>query len=572
MGDCGLNATDDVSVSIVFAICIATFAVYDVCMSSCKLSSLFPRRIDVSYGVPYLNSIAVGRDVAPSFVSSFCPVWDVSRKRHFRAHVLVGRSIRYRRVYGQVRCATGTASLVDRRSSAIVVGGGPAGFFAAIHFALTARHLGTVSPKVTILEATRHVLQKVRISGGGRCNVTNAVHRDNPRLFALNYPPGRGRREMVSPLHAWSAQDTINWFEDQGVSLKVEPSGKVFPVSDSSADIIDALVNAARTVGVCVESRKRVTAVKLVHPDKESVSRETAARFAVAVNGESVERFCEAVCICTGSAWMAHDWALALNHSLVPLVPSLFTFKVKDDPRLTGLAGVSVSDVVAKLVVPVAGNVDNKKQPPVKETKHATASLQRLEHRGPILVTHWGLSGPAILQLSSLGARVLHDLNYHADCVVDFVPVHSYNEKLEILKSARTRFAHRSICKHSPFASGVLPNRMWRSLILHAGCEPDAQWSNASNRQLVAITDAIHRSSFRVTGKGEFKDEFVTAGGVAISNISTKTFESKIVPGLFFAGEVVNIDGITGGFNFQNAWSSGYLAGTAMAHLLCSNN
>lgn len=508
-------------------------------------------------------------DYVANTVVTFCPVtFKGTWQRRFGSNV--------NRYQVCSRAETPTCRLAkddsrsDHRPSAIIVGGGPAGFFTAIHLARTSRELGGPRPAITILEATNRVLQKVRISGGGRCNVTNALDKDDPRRFALNYPPGRGRREMVGPLHAWSALDTMAWFEAEKVPLKIEPSGKVFPVSDDSANVIDALVQAARREGISIETRKRVTNVGIAGHEDESSKRLDHSHFKVTVNGEENDRFCSAVCVSTGSAWMAQQWASDFSHSLVPLVPSLFTFKIENDPRLVGLAGVSVPDVKTKLlrlgVTSRSGIVEKH------ETGQRTRdSLANLEHRGPILITHWGLSGPAILQLSSLGARVLHAANYVADCVVDFIPAYSYNEKVDILRSARTRFAQKTICKISPFQAENLPNRLWRSFVLFTGCPADAKWANVSNAQLSSFADVLHSSSFHVTGKGEFKEEFVTAGGIATTSISTKTFESKHVPGLYFAGEVINVDGITGGFNFQNAWSSGFLAGTSMANRLHSD-
>lgn len=501
----------------------------------------------------------------PAFVHG-CIGRDLSVIRNARLRAV--RSLERRQLQGhRVRqlCATALPRRDGRASepSAVIVGGGPAGMFAAITLAEQMRTLG-VTGRVIVLEATSKPLRKVLLSGGGRCNVTNASHSGDVRGFASNYPPGRGQQELMGPLSAWSASDTISWFEARGVALKVEPpAGKVFPVSNDAKSIAEALLTAARDAGVKLETGARVTAI-----GRDGTRDEGVFQVDVARRGRSPEHFLtDCVCVCTGSARHGYEWAGSLSHDLVPLVPSLFTFKVNKDARLDGLAGVAVQDVRARLEFPNSPTDGNGKPCPTRRKRPAPPGL---EQRGPLLVTHWGLSGPAIIQLSSFAARILHDHAYHADCVVDFVPSVSWADKLDVLKSARARFAHKAVCNAHPFYETGLPLRMWKALVAYTQCPPDKRWQDVSNKQVHAIANAIHNASFHVSGKGEFKEEFVTAGGVALTGVSTKTFESKSIPGLYFAGEVLNIDGKTGGFNFQNCWSGGYLAGSAMAHRLAA--
>jgi predicted flavoprotein YhiN len=397
--------------------------------------------------------------------------------------------------------------------------------------------------------------------------VTSSLHPDDARAFAAAaYPPGRGRRELVGPLSAWSAEDTRAWFEKEGVPLKVEPSGKVFPVSDDSASIVDALIRAARDAGVTVRTNARVVDV-VQRSDAEG------GGFSVSVKGERGLRLCDCVCFSTGSSRVAHQWAARLGHKLIAPVPSLFTFKVKGDQRLEGLAGLAVPDSSARLVIARKNDLSEADGAGRKE-KMAKRLYRKdmqdgLVQRGPVLITHWGLSGPAIIVLSSFGARLLHESAYTANCVVDFVPSMTREDKLDALKSARTRLAQKAIVNACPFRDKPPPNRLWRALVLYAGCEAEDRWADVTNDAIIRILDGIHEATFAVAGKGEFKEEFVTSGGVDASSLSTRSFESKHAPGAFFAGECVNVDGITGGFNFQFAWTSGRCSGNAIAeHLL----
>jgi predicted Rossmann fold flavoprotein len=461
--------------------------------------------------------------------------------------------------------ADAAAPAAPAPASAVVVGGGAAGFFTAVVLARALRAARVPAASVTILEASPRTLHKVRVSGGGRCNVTSARHTGDARAFAANYPRGRGRTELLGPLTAWSAADTVAWFEAEGVPLKIEASGKVFPVSDNSETIVEALHRAAAEAGVHVVTRARVVGVEYVAA--EATDEQTYPSFQYKVHGEVQQRTCHCMCLCTGSSAVGHKWASSLRHRLVDPIPSLFTFKVANDPRLAGLAGVAVPDASARLEFHAAPDTSRQH---AKKRRRAHTADDGLVQRGPVLITHWGLSGPAIIQLSSFAARLLHEHGYRAVCIVDFVPDMTLAEKVEAIRTGRTRLAQKLVFNACPLRSGAPPSRLWRSLLRFVGCDAHLKWADVSNSLVDRIAEVLHSSAFEVTGKGEFKEEFVTAGGVHTGDVSTKSFESKITPGLFFAGEVLNIDGKTGGYNFQNCWSTGYLAGTAMAEHLAN--
>jgi predicted Rossmann fold flavoprotein len=399
----------------------------------------------------------------------------------------------------------------------IVVGGGAAGFFAAIAAA-------EPGADVTLLEKTSRFLDKVRISGGGRCNVTHACF--DPREFATRYP--RGGRALLSPFRKFSARDTVAWFESRGVKLKSEPDGRMFPTTDSSAAIVNCLFSAAEKAGVKMRLNCAV----------ESVARTADAKFALTLaGGEQIS--CDKLLLATGGcrAAAAGQIAVSLGHSIEPPVPSLFTFQI-ESPWLHSLAGVSPGE--AEVSVPAA----------------------RLRERGPLLVTHWGLSGPAILKLSAWGARALHDLDYHFPLFVNWLP-ESNAEKMVLDFQARRESAGAKLLVNVPLFP--LTARLWEQLVLAAGIARDTRWSALTRAQSHALVRQVLRSEFLVTGKSLNKDEFVTCGGVKLDEVNFQTMESKICPGLFFAGELLDIDGVTGGFNFQAAWTTGFVAGHAMA-------
>jgi predicted Rossmann fold flavoprotein len=406
-----------------------------------------------------------------------------------------------------------------RSQRVIIVGGGAAGFFAAITCAES-----LPEARVIILERGARCLDKVRISGGGRCNVTHACF--EPREFALRYP--RGEKPLLGPFQKFSARDTVAWFESRGVPLKTEADGRMFPVTDSSQTIMDCLMNAARKSGVELRLNCGVA----------SVTRGPNAGFDLALsNGEKLE--CDRLLLATGGcrAASAGQLAVSLGHTLEPPVPSLFTFQI-ETPWLRSLAGVTVE--LTELAVPSA----------------------RLRERGALLVTHWGLSGPAVLRLSAWGARALHAADYRFPLLVNWLPEWGAERVSAELNSRRQSQPARLVV-NAPLAP--LSSRLWEQLVLAAGVARDTRWASLTRAQVHALTQQLTRSEFSVTGKSLNKDEFVTCGGVRLAEVDFKTMESRICPGVFFAGELLDIDGLTGGFNFQAAWTTGFLAGRALA-------
>lgn len=400
-----------------------------------------------------------------------------------------------------------------------IVGGGAAGFFAAIRCAEA-----NPSAVVTILEKGPQFLAKVRISGGGRCNVTHACF--DARQLTTRYP--RGERALIAPLKRFQPADTVAWFERRGVKLKVESDGRMFPVTDDSQTIVDCLLSAAQAAGVELRANCGL----------EEVERDAAGGFKLTLTKGETTR-CDRLLLATGGprAAVAGQLAVSLGHTLAPPVPSLFTFQI-ETPWLRGLAGVSVA--AAEASVPGSG----------------------LRERGPLLVTHWGLSGPVVLRLSAWGARELHALNYRFPLLVNWLP-HLNPEKLATeLQNLRERSPAKRIT-NTPVAT--IPGRLWEQLVIAAGIPVEERWANFSRAAAHRLIQQLTRSEFPVTGKSLNKDEFVTCGGVRLGEVNFKTMESRLCPGLYFAGELLDIDGITGGFNFQAAWTTGWIAGEAMA-------
>ena len=394
----------------------------------------------------------------------------------------------------------------------VVLGGGAAGFFAAIAAA-------EGGARVRLLERGARVLTKVLISGGGRCNVTNAE--EKPEKLVRNYP--RGGTELRGPFTKFGPRDTRRWFESRGVALKTEEDGRVFPVTDRSQTIVDALTAAAQ--GANVEVRTGA-AVRAIRPD--------GTGFQLDLNsGESLSA--ARVLLATGSNRQGHAWAQALGHTIVPPVPSLFTFTIKDQ-RLKGLAGVASPRARVKL--------------------EGTS----LEQAGPVLITHWGLSGPAVLRLSAWGARVMHESGYRGTLRVNWL-----DQSPEVLQKTfdqKRKTDPRKSLSASPFD---IPQRLWDSLRTAAGLPAERRWADLSKPEMSRLGAELGDGAYAVTGKSAFKDEFVTSGGVALEEVDFRTMESRRCPGLYFAGEILDIDGVTGGFNFQNAWTTGWLAGRALA-------
>jgi len=401
----------------------------------------------------------------------------------------------------------------------VIVGGGAAGFFAAIACGESRR-----DAEILLLEKTSQFLSKVKISGGGRCNVTHADF--DAREFSRRFP--RGERALISAFGKFQASDTVAWFESRSVKLKAEPDGRMFPTTDSSQTIIDCLLGEARKAGIKLETNCGV----------ERAIKKSGGGFELELsNGEKLT--CDKLLLALGGCRTPAlgQLAVSLGHTLEPPVPSLFTFHV-EIPWLRELAGVSV------------------------ETSEVSVPGTKLRERGALLLTHWGLSGPAILRLSAWGAREMHERNYNFPLQINWLP-HLNDEKLASEFQARRKSQPAKLIVNFPIAP--LPSRLWEQLVLAPGIARDTRWAALSGAAQHVLNQKLLRSEFPVTGKSLNKDEFVTCGGVRLNEINFKTMESKICPGLFFAGEVLDIDGITGGFNFQAAWTTGWIAGRALA-------
>ena len=413
---------------------------------------------------------------------------------------------------------------MPEKTRVVVVGGGAAGFFAAI---TCAEQLGAAG-SVTLYEATAHPLAKVRISGGGRCNVTHACF--EPRELVKRYP--RGGRELMGAFTRWQPRDTIEWFAARGVETKTESDGRMFPVTDDSATIVDCLVHAAGQAGVQLVTSVGVRKVERVGRDGAKPD------FWVTLTDGSTAR-CDRLLLATGGnkSSAGLEIARALGHTIEPPVPSLFTFHI-DDARLIGLSGVSVENVA----VSVPGT--------------------KLKESGPLLITHWGLSGPAILKLSAWGARELAACSYEFKLLVNFTPGQNRDSLIRMFADARVAHPKKQLGNWNPLG---LPQRFWERMLETVKIAPATQWAGVPAASLAALAAQLTGAEFAVVGKSMNKEEFVTCGGVRLSEVEFKTMESKLCPGLHFAGEVLDIDGVTGGFNFQSAWTTGWLAGQAMA-------
>ena len=397
-----------------------------------------------------------------------------------------------------------------------VIGGGAAGFFGAIA-AAEAGH------DVTILEASDQVLAKVRISGGGRCNVTH--HCFEPAELVNSYP--RGGKALRGPFSRFQPEDTVAWFATRGVKLKAESDGRMFPTTDDSATIVECLIGTANELGVHV--RRRCAAVSITHQDD---------RFQLDLKtGE--ELTVDRILMATGGTRAGHALAAELGHRIVPPVPSLFTFKVSD-PRIEDLQGVS-TDVHCQLVVDSA----------------------KFRQTGPLLITHWGMSGPAVLKLSAWAARELHRTQYRATLHVNWLDGTSPDEARATLLDFKSANPRKAVDSERPWPD-QLPRRLWKSLVDQSVGKQPTRWAELSKKSLQRLVSELVAGQYTVDGKGVFKEEFVTCGGVDLKEVDFRTMESRLCPGLFFAGELLDVDGITGGFNFQNAWSTAWIAGTSM--------
>lgn len=400
----------------------------------------------------------------------------------------------------------------------VVIGGGAAGFFTAINAAENNPKL-----KIAILERGKEVLTKVKISGGGRCNVTHAEF--VPKELSYNYP--RGEKELLGPFHSFMTGDTIAWFEKRGIALKIEEDGRMFPVSDSSQTIIDCFISETERLGIALLRSQSV---------RRLIKKETHWEIETVSDTFSVKK----VVVATGSNPKIWKLLEGLGHTVVPPVPSLFTFNIVDE-RITNLPGIATNASIKVL----------------SEKNKAI-----LESEGPLLITHWGMSGPAVLKLSAWGARLLEPTNYHFTIEVNWLLDLTKDEVLAHLSNFKTQNAKQTLKKYAQFE---LPKRLWQNLVIAASISETETWADITKSQLQELAEQITKSQFKVTGKSTFKEEFVTAGGVVLKEVNFKTFESKLHENLYFAGEVLNIDAITGGFNFQNAWTGGFLVAKALS-------
>ena len=406
-----------------------------------------------------------------------------------------------------------------------VVGGGAAGFFAAIACAEA-----NPAARVVLLEKTGKTLAKVRISGGGRCNVTHAA--GSVAQLLPHYP--RGGKQLKAAFQRFGVPDTVAWFARRGVALKTEADGRMFPVSNSSETIARALEDAARQAGVSIQ----------LHTGVENITPLPKGGFELALSGSGANALSpvfrtDRLLIATGGNPKSaqYDWLRPLGHALAEPVPSLFTFNVPTSP-LRELPGLSV---------PLA---------------RVTLAGEKLHYEGPVLVTHWGLSGPAVLKLSAFGARRLHELAYASTALISWLPAHNDDTLRQATQQYRLENGRKTVAANPLHG---LPQRLWRTLTDLAGTAPDTRWNELPAKAQSRLLELLLRTPLDVRGKTTYKDEFVTCGGISLAEIDLATLQSRRHPGLFFAGEILDIDGITGGFNFQAAWTTGYLAGLALA-------
>lgn len=400
----------------------------------------------------------------------------------------------------------------------VVIGGGAAGFFCAVNAARLDPSL-----QVVLLEKTSKLLAKVRISGGGRCNLTHACF--DREEMSRNYP--RGQRFVKKAFHRFFTTDTIQWFEERGVAVKQEADGRMFPASDSSESIINCLLRELNTYKVDVRMNAEVVSLQ-----KKNNLFTLQLR-----NGKTIEA--EYVCVAAGGYPKSSmfDWLSETGHAIETPVPSLFTFNIPAHP-ITGLMGVSVPSATVKI------------------------SGMKLEETAPLLITHWGLSGPAVLKLSAKGARDLAARNYHFQVSVNWLPgQHDQTLALQF-RELRQQLAAQRIGQRNPFA---LPQRLWELLLELAGIDKEKRWADLPAKEQNRLVTLLVQCPFDVKGKTTFKEEFVTAGGISLHDIDVNTMQSKRVPGLYFAGEIMDVDGVTGGFNFQHAWTSGFIAASSVA-------
>ncbi|NNJ88490.1 MAG: NAD(P)/FAD-dependent oxidoreductase [Eudoraea sp.] len=421
----------------------------------------------------------------------------------------------------------------------IVIGGGAAGFYGAINLAEIRPDL-----KIAILEQGKQVLGKVKVSGGGRCNVTHAQF--NPKILAQNYP--RGEKELLGPFNTYCTEHTVQFFQERGVELKIEEDGRMFPVSNSSQTIIDCFMDAISNSKIDLIRNTIVTDILLPSPDQDS-------RELYKVQTKTTPFYAKQLLLATGSSSKMWNVLKKLGHTIIEPVPSLFTFNIRD-PRIAGIPGLSTE---ARVKI-VSRDIPGKKiTVPLKSSAERS---DELVSEGPLLITHWGMSGPAILKLSAWGARTLHDYQYRFKIQVNWVPEYHQQGLFSYLMEVKDMEAKKTVFRTHPLD---IPKRLWGKLVKAVGILPDQKWADISKKQLMELARELTAGEFLVDGKSTFKEEFVTSGGIDLKEVNFKTFESRLHPRLYFAGEILNIDAITGGYNFQNAWTGSYLAAQAIA-------
>jgi len=396
----------------------------------------------------------------------------------------------------------------------IIIGGGAAGYFAAINAAEMHPDL-----EVIILEGSNKVLQKVKVSGGGRCNVSHACF--TPNELVEFYP--RGKKELLGPFHQFMTGDTMEWFENRGIPLKIEDDSRIFPESNSSQTIIDCFLESAKNAGVQLKTSTRVDAIE-----------KNEDKFIIKTNSETFEA--DFLLVAAGSNAKVWEMMEGMGHTVIKPVPSLFTFNIVDE-RLKDIPGISVPKAAVTVV------------------------NSKLAEQGPLLITHWGLSGPGILKLSAWGALELHQKDYQFEIEVNWLSK-SFEKVLDELKSVKNEQSKKQVILRAVFEE--ISKRLWEKLVVAAKIPYDFQWAQLNNKQLEQLALQLTKSRFNVSGKSTFKEEFVTAGGIDLKEINFKRFESKLHKNLFFAGEVLNIDAVTGGFNFQNAWTGGWIVAASV--------
>ncbi len=407
----------------------------------------------------------------------------------------------------------------------IVIGGGAAGFFCAVNAARMNPQL-----KVTLIEKTGKLLSKVKVSGGGRCNITHACF--DIVEMSKKYP--RGGNFVKKSFHQFFTTDTIKWFKERDIEIKEEKDGRMFPVTDSSQTIIDCLLNEAHKYNVEIVMNAGVKKINV----QQSIPAYPSGGFNIQLSNDKIVAS-DFVCVASGGYPKSSmfEWLIELGHSIEEPVPSLFTFNMPGHP-IRELMGVSVENARVKIIG------------------------SKLEQQGPLLITHWGLSGPAVLKLSAWGARELAIMNYHFKILVNWVPDFNEQQLAEKFQSFRFEKASQKVYNKNPLG---LPARLWEFLLNYSEVNPEIRWADLTSKDTNRLIKNLCSCEFDVKGKTTFKEEFVTAGGIKLNEIDYNTMMSKKVPNLFFAGEIMNVDGVTGGFNFQHAWTSGFIAGKTIA-------